>query len=233
MAKKLQHIAIIMDGNGRWAKSRNLIRTKGHLEGTKTLENIMELCIKNKIPYLTVYAFSTENWHRPKKEVNFLMHHLQKYLKKRLNEFMKNGIRLNIFGDLKKNVPPTLSKDIKNAIKETQKNSTLNLNIAFNYGGRDEIIRAIKKMNKKEKKWFSNLTEEKFAEFLDNPHVPEPDLMIRTGGEVRISNFLLWEISYSELYFTKTLWPDFDEKEFKKALRYYYKKNRRYGGLNS
>lgn len=226
---KLNHIAIIMDGNGRWARRKGLPRSRGHQAGTQTLENIIQWCIKRKIEYLTVYAFSTENWKRPPSEIRFLMSLLKKQVDKKLDNFNQNGIRLNIYGDIR-SFSPDVRSSIRKAMKLTEQNTRLNLNMALNYGGRDEILRAVKKMIKdpeflKTKK----LTEDKFLRYLDQPDIPDPDLLIRTGGDIRISNFLLWEVSYSELYFTPVLWPDFTEKDLDHAIHTYRKRERRFG----
>jgi len=224
------HVAIIMDGNGRWAKRRGLNRSFGHKEGQKTLEKVIKWCIKRNVKYLTVYAFSTENWKRPYKEVSFLMNLLENTINKKIDDLIKQDIHLNIYGSMQK-VPKRLVKNIQNALKLTEKNKKFFLNIAFNYGGKDEIVRAVNKLIKNKSGRTLKITEEIFRKYLDHPEIPDPDLLIRTGGESRISNFLLWEISYTELYFTKTLWPDFSEKDLDRAFKWYKNRDRRFGGL--
>jgi undecaprenyl diphosphate synthase len=225
------HIAIIMDGNGRWANRRGLDRSMGHQAGQQTLEKTVEWCIQRKIRYLTVYAFSTENWNRPAKEVRFLMKLIEAIITQKTRIFMKQGIRLRILGDID-HIPNPLKKKIVDSVEMTRNNKVFDLVVAFNYGGRDEIVRAARKWalsTPREK--LSRLTEETFRSFLDHPDVPDPDLLIRPGGEARISNFLLWELSYSELWFTKTLWPDFSARELDRALRWFKARHRRFGGL--
>ncbi len=231
---KLQHIAIIMDGNGRWAKKKGLTRTHGHYEGSKNVKRIVKACIKNNIKYLTLYAFSTENWSRPKREINILMNLLARFIKDETEEFHKNNIRLLVSGDISK-MPVNLQKEIKKVIDLTENNKKLIVNVCLNYGSRDEILRAVKNIAvdyKKNKLKLNNVDEKLFQKYLYNGDImPDPDLLIRTSGELRISNFLLWQIAYSELYFTDTFWPDFNEKKFQKAVENYYNRNRRFGGL--
>lgn len=227
------HIAIIMDGNGRWAKSRGLSRTVGHKAGAETLKKIAEECQKLEIKHLTVYAFSTENWNRPKDEINTLMNLLREYIQKYIEEADTNNIKVDIIGDIS-----GLDVDIQDKIKilyEKTKNKTgLNFHMAINYGGRDEIIRAMRKMYKD--LLYNNLnansiSQEMFEKYLDTAGTPMPELVIRTSGEERISNFLLWQTAYSELYFSKKLWPDFNIDELHKALKDYQNRNRRFGGI--
>ncbi len=232
--KKLEHIAIIMDGNGRWAKKRGLSRIEGHREGAKNVKRIAEACIKYGVKYLTLYAFSTENWKRPKREVNALMRLLSNFIREEKEELLKDNIRILVSGEIEQ-LPGYLKKDIKNIIKESAKNERLIINIALNYGARYEILRAVKNIikdvkNKKLK--LERLNEQIFSNYLYNGDIlPEPDFLIRTSGELRISNFLLWQIAYTEFYFTKTLWPDFDGKKLKRAIDRYYKRDRRFGGI--
>lgn len=221
-----KHIAIIMDGNGRWAKERDLKRTAGHEEGAKVVRNITIHCAKIGIKYLTLYAFSTENWTRPKLEVEFLMKLLEKYLKNELNTFLENSIRFKAIGDLSK-----FSKSLQNIIKEieekTAKNSALTQVLALNYGSKDEIIRAIKKLNEKN----LEVNEQNFESCLDTYFMPNVDLLIRTSGEVRLSNYLLWQNAYAEMFFTPTLWPDFKADELDDILSDFIKRERRFGGV--
>ncbi len=221
-----KHIAIIMDGNGRWAKERDLKRTAGHEEGAKVVRNITIHCAKIGIKYLTLYAFSTENWTRPKLEVEFLMKLLEKYLKNELNTFLQNNIRFKAIGDLSK-----FSKSLQNIIKEieekTAKNSALTQVLALNYGSKDEIIRAIKKLNEKN----LEVNEQNFESCLDTYFMPNVDLLIRTSGEVRLSNYLLWQNAYAEMFFTPTLWPDFKADELDDILSDFIKRERRFGGV--
>ena len=221
-----KHIAIIMDGNGRWAKQRGLKRTAGHEEGARVVRNITIHCAKIGIKYLTLYAFSTENWTRPKLEVEFLMKLLEKYLKNELNTFLQNNIRFKAIGDLSK-----FSKSLQNIIKEieekTAKNSALTQVLALNYGSKDEIIRAIKKLNEKN----LEVNEQNFESCLDTYFMPNVDLLIRTSGEVRLSNYLLWQNAYAEMFFTPTLWPDFKADELDDILSDFIKRERRFGGV--
>lgn len=219
------HLAIIMDGNGRWAKNRNKPRVFGHKAGAKTLRNIMEYSKKIGIKYLTVYAFSTENWKRSKEEVDALMFLFKTYIKSERENLIKNKIRFIVSGR-KEGVSKSLLEAIEDLEIATSKDYEMTVNIAFNYGGRAEIIDAVNQMllEKKEK-----ISEKEFSKYLYSD-IPDPDLLIRTSGEFRISNFLLWQIAYSELYITDVYWPDFNEKELEKALIDYSKRERRFGG---
>lgn len=228
-----KHVAIILDGNGRWAKKRFLPRNAGHAQGSKTVEQICEDAHDLGIKYLTVYAFSTENWKRPKDEVNALMKLLNKYLKNCIERSTKNNMRVRVIGDI-----TPLADDIKEKIvklEEVSKNNTgLNFQVALNYGGRDEIIRAIKKCASDCADGLikpDDINEELFSERLDTSDIPDPDLLIRTSGEQRLSNFLLWQLAYTEFYFTDVLWPDFNKKELQKAIDYYASRDRRFGGV--
>mgnify|MGYP001058863836 CR=1 FL=1 len=223
-------VAIIMDGNGRWAQKRKLPVSYGHKKGADNLIKILKHAKSIDIKSLTLYAFSTENWKRPKDEVDYILNILNNYLDEKSEIFMKNDIKLKFIGDLTKLDGEVLRK-IANLEKETE-NNTLILNIAFSYGGRAEIVNATKNIAvdyKNNKIDINDINEELFKKYLYNPEIIYPDLVIRTGGDMRISNFLLWEISYSELYFTNTLWPDFKEKDFDKAIKNYKKRKRTYG----
>lgn len=222
------HIAIIMDGNGRWAKKRGLARSFGHMEGAKTLRNVLEYLTEIGVKYLTVYAFSTENWNRPQDEVSTLMKLFLKYIKNERKNMMKNKIRFFVSGR-KNNVSEKLQNEIERLEEETKGNDRITLNIAFNYGSRAEIVDAVNRIIEDGKE---NITEEDFSKYLYNDF-PDPDLVIRTSGEMRVSNFLLWQIAYSELYITDTLWPDFDEKEIDKAIESYNQRERRFGGIKN
>lgn len=222
------HIAIIMDGNGRWAKNKNLPRTFGHIEGAKAFRKIVEYCAKIGVKFLTVYAFSTENWNRSDEEINALMELFLKYIKKEKKTLIKNQIRFFVSGR-KNNVAKNLLDEIERLQEETKENYRMTLNIAFNYGGRAEIVDAVNKILKSEKK---EINEDEFSKYLYNDF-PDPDLLIRTSGEFRISNFLLWQIAYSEIYITNVLWPDFDEKEIDKAIESFNSRDRRFGGIKN
>lgn len=220
------HIAIIMDGNGRWARSKMLPRTMGHREGAKTLDKILNYCGKIGVKYLTVYAFSTENWKRPEKEVNTLMKLFSEYMKKERDKMMKNGIRFMVSGR-REGVDPKLIEEIEELEEFTKGNQGITLNIAFNYGGRAEIIDAVNKIIAEGRE---EIKEEEFSRYLYND-IPDPELLIRTSGEIRISNFLLWQIAYSEIYITDLYWPQFTEAEMDKAIASYNKRERKFGGL--
>lgn len=222
----LNHIAIIMDGNGRWAKERGLKRTAGHEEGAKVVRNITIHCAKLGVKYLTLYAFSTENWSRPKLEIEYLMNLLEKYLKNELETFLKNNIRFKSIGDLSR-----FSKSLQNTIKEieekTANNSGLTQVLALNYGSKDEILRAIKKLNERN----LEVNEKNFESCLDTAGFSEVDLLIRTSGEIRLSNYLLWQNAYAEMFFTPTLWPDFSTDELDSIIDDFNKRQRRFGGV--
>ncbi len=227
MERKIpNHIAVIMDGNGRWAKSKMLPRTMGHREGAKTLDKILNYSAKIGVKYLTVYAFSTENWKRPEKEVKALMKLFSEYMKKERKKIMDNDIRFMVSGR-REGVDLKLVEEIEELEEATKENKGITLNIAFNYGGRSEIIDAVKRIIESGD---SDIDEEKFASYLYN-NIPDPELLIRTSGELRISNFLLWQIAYSEIYITDLYWPQFNEKELDKAIASYNKRDRKFGGL--
>jgi undecaprenyl diphosphate synthase len=226
-----RHIAIIMDGNGRWAKKRGLPRVAGHSEGVKSVRDVVEACAQLGIEYLTLYAFSTENWRRPKEEVSTLMKLLLKTLKRETDELHKNNIRLRMIGDFE-SLPEEVQKQLKEAIKKTEKNTRLNLVLALSYSGRWDILQATKKIandvaSRRIKR--SLINEETFKNYLSTAEFPEPDLLIRTSGEMRVSNFLLWEIAYTEIYVTNTLWPDFRRKELYEAIEDYQRRERKFG----
>ncbi|MGM0437462.1 MAG: isoprenyl transferase [Bacillota bacterium] len=225
-----KHVAIIMDGNGRWAQNKGLPRRKGHQEGVNTLKKIAKKAGEMGIDFLTVYAFSTENWKRPKKEVNFLFNLFENTIKNELDELKKNNVHINVIGR-KKSLPSNLIKQIDYLEKKTAKEEDLVLNIAFNYGGRAEIVDSTKKIITKKIK-SNELDEKKFSSNLYLSNIPDVELLIRTGGEKRLSNFLLWELAYAELYFTDIFWPDFSEEDLKDALKEFNQRNRRFGSLN-
>jgi undecaprenyl diphosphate synthase len=227
LIEKPQHIAIIMDGNGRWAKKRLMPRISGHRRGLESVKTVITQCQKLNIPFLTLFAFSTENWLRPTQEVDFLMSLFQDSIKKESSSLIKNNIRFKLIGD-RKPFPKKLIDKIKDLENLTEKNTGLTLSIAINYGGRWDIVNAVNEYRKKNhfKKPF---TKKNLIQNLSLNFAPDPDLLIRTGGEKRISNFLIWQFSYTELYFTETLWPDFNEKAFTSALIEFQKRERRYG----
>lgn len=228
-----KHIAIIMDGNGRWAKQRKLPRTMGHKAGVETIRRVIKESHILGIKYLTLYAFSTENWKRPDDEVSALMKLLVEYLRSELAELNKNGVVIRVLGDIKK-LPGDAQKEILEAIEVTKNNKGIVLNIAFNYGGRDEIIRATKLIAKAVEKGtidIKDINEEVFQKYLYTSDIPDPDLIIRPSGEQRISNFLLWQCAYSEFWYSNVCWPDFKEEHLHQAIYDYQNRDRRYGGV--
>jgi undecaprenyl diphosphate synthase len=227
LLEKPKHIAIIMDGNGRWAKKRLMPRISGHKKGLESVRTVITQCQKLNIPFLTLFAFSTENWLRPTQEVNFLMSLFQESIKKESSALIKHNVRFKLIGD-RKPFPKKLVDKIKELEKLTEKNTGLTLSVAINYGGRWDIVNAV---NKHQKETLSKkpLTQKNLIQNLSLNYAPDPDLLIRTGGEKRISNFLIWQFSYSELYFTETLWPDFNERALMTALFEFQKRERRYG----
>ena len=236
--KKLEkiptHVAIIMDGNGRWAKKRNMPRVKGHYEGMQTVKKITKYASKLGIQYLTLYAFSTENWARPKEEVSYLMDLPEKMFTSFMPELMENNVKVEVIGVVEK-LPENTRKAVEDAIEQTKNNTGLKLIFALNYGSKDEIVTAVKRIaqgvaNNEYK--VEEIDEQLISDNLFTKDTPDPDLLIRTSGEQRISNFLLWQIAYSEFIFTKVAWPDFVEEEFYKALLEYQSRDRRFGGLN-
>jgi undecaprenyl diphosphate synthase len=226
-----RHVAIIMDGNGRWALSRGLPRLAGHRAGTENLRRIIRATVEFGIHYLTIYAFSTENWGRPPEEVKGLLYILEDVIDRELNELKEEGVQLRHIGRLER-LAPKLQEKVLDAIEMTKNNDRLILNIAFNYGGRDEIVQAIQRMMKDgvppEK-----VTDELVNQYLYTAGVPDPDLIIRTSGELRVSNFLIWQAAYSEWYITPTYWPDFDKDEYRRALEAFAQRDRRYGKVSS
>ena len=222
------HIAVIMDGNGRWARKRFLPRVAGHSRGVDALREVIRACIDRGVGYLTVFAFSSENWRRPADEVSFLMQLFLKSLKKEVERLHQNGIRFRVIGDLSR-FDPALVSMIRDAEALTSGNTRFNLTIAANYGGRWDILDAVDRMLERNPDKRSGFTEEELAAGLSTHFAPEPDLFIRTGGEKRISNFLLWQLAYAELYFTDTLWPDFDAEALDKAIASYRGRERRFG----
>ncbi len=221
------HVAIIMDGNGRWALERGLSRLAGHKAGTENLREVIEASAEFGIKYLTIYAFSTENWKRPKEEIQGLMRIFKIMLDRELNNLHENGVQLRHIGRLD-GIDKELQKKVREAIELTKDNQTLILNVAFNYGGRDEIIQAVKQIVANGVN-VDNLNDDLFAKYLYTAESPDPDLVIRTSGECRFSNFLIWQSAYAEWYFTPTYWPDFNKKELHQALVAYNERDRRYG----
>ena len=228
-----RHVAIIMDGNGRWAKRQHLTRTQGHTEGIKRVEEVVAAAQKIGIKVLTLFTFSTENWRRPESEISILMSMLTNVLQKKIKMLKENNVRFQVIGR-EKSVPGSVRKAFQMAIHETKDNTGLIVNLAFNYGSRQEIIDAVKKIAaavEKKSLVIADIHEKTITQFLYTKDLPDPDLLIRTSGEKRISNFLLWQLSYSELYFTDKFWPDFTEEEFEKAITDYQQRERRYGDL--
>lgn len=228
-----QHVAIILDGNGRWAKAKGMPRNYGHVQGSKNVEKVCEEAWRMGIKYLTVYAFSTENWNRPQEEVDALMKLLRNYMKTCLKTAAKNDMKVRVIGDITK-----LDEDIQKRILEleeaTKNNGGLNFQIAINYGSRDEITRAVRTLAEdvKEGKLMPEEVNEACIErYLDTHDIPDPDLLIRTSGEQRLSNYLLWQLAYTEFYFTDVPWPDFSKQELEKAIEQYNRRDRRYGGV--
>lgn len=222
-----KHIAIILDGNGRWAKSKGMPRSYGHIQGAKNLDRIVEAAYDMGVKYLTVYCFSTENWNRPKDEVEALMKLLRQYMKTAQTRAKKNNIRTRVIGDISR-----LDDDLQKSILELEEASKeydgINLNIAINYGSRDEIVRGVRKMLEDGLNP-EDLTEEVFSSYLDTKDIPDPDFLIRTSGEQRLSNYLLWQLAYAEIYFTNVPWPEFSPEDLKEAVEFYATRERRYG----
>jgi len=228
-----EHIAIIMDGNGRWAKAKKLPRIAGHRKGAEVVKSIVSCCDDLGVKFLTLYTFSTENWKRPEKEINFLMGLLSWFLDKEISNLKKNNARFLTIGNIEK-LPKKAREVIAKAKEQTRNNTGLNLVLALNYGARLEIIDAVKSIAgdiQDKQLTVDELNEEIFSSYLYTAGIPDPDLLIRTSGEMRLSNFLLWQLSYSELYVTDKLWPDFDETEFKLAIDSFQKRKRRFGGI--
>ena len=222
---ELNHIAIIMDGNGRWGLKKKKTRNFGHLKGLNTVEEIIKASIKKNISYLTLYTFSTENWKRPKKEINFLFGLIRKSLKKNIKKIIKQGIKVNIIGQ-KKGLPADIVKTIKIIKKKTQYNKTITLNLALNYGSKEEIIYACKRISKEK-----NINIKNFESKLYTKGIPDPEILIRTGNTNRLSNFLLWQIAYTEIFFTKELWPEFTESIYYNIIKNFHKIKRNFGKI--
>ena len=220
---KLNHIAFIMDGNGRWGKKKRKGRNFGHLKGVETVKTIVKESIKLRIPVLTFYVFSSENWKRPKSEISFLFKLIKNYFLKEINNVINQGIKINILGELKK-MPNDLKTILNNTVKKTNKNKKIIVNLALNYGSKKEILIAAKKNSK-------NLNLQNLSRNLYTKNLPDPDILIRTGGHQRLSNFMLWQLSYTELFFSKKLWPDFHLKDLKKIIFSYKKIKRNFGGI--
>jgi undecaprenyl diphosphate synthase len=226
-----QHIAVIMDGNGRWARRRHLPRIAGHRAGIRAVRQAVEACARLGVPYLTLYAFSVENWKRPHTEINLLMALLREYLKKEIGELNKHNIRLGVIGRVGE-LPKPVQADLQVALEKTCRNTGLRLTLALNYGARAELIDAVRALAEQLKRNGSmRIDEATFSQYLYTRDVPDPDLLIRTSGELRLSNFLLWQVAYSEIWVTETLWPDFTQKDLFQAIIDFQKRERRYGGL--
>ena len=227
------HVAIIMDGNGRWAQKRLLSRITGHEKGAEAVRMVVRTCREVGIPFLTLYAFSTENWKRPRTEVQALMRLLRRFLKAELPEMLQNNIRLHVIGRTER-LPVKVQQILTRAVRETQANSALNLNLALSYGGRDEITRAARALCAEVQAGslrLEDITEEALTARLDTRGTPDPDLLIRTGGDMRISNFLLWQLAYTEIFVTSTLWPDFGREQFLEILNEFQGRERRFGRI--
>ena len=221
----LNHVAIIMDGNGRWGLKHKNIRNEGHKAGLDTVEKIIKESIKQKIKYLTLYAFSTENWNRPRKEITYLFNLLENFLLNKIEDLHKQNIKLNIIGV--KNFSKKLNTLLTSSEKKTSKNTTLQINLALNYGSKLEIINAIKKLNKNNKR----ITELNLSKHLQTKNIPDPEILIRTGNTKRLSNFLLWQIAYAEIFFEKKLWPDFSEKDYIRIIKKFKNIKRNFGNI--
>ena len=221
----LNHVAIIMDGNGRWGLKYKKSRNAGHKAGLNTVEKIIKETIRNKIKYLTLFAFSTENWKRPKKEINYLFDLLENFLINRLEELDKKNIKLKILGV--KNFSPKLNKLLNKSEKKTSKNTKLQINLALNYGSKFELINALKNLKKNKEK----ISEKNLVKYLQTRHIPDPDLLIRTGNTRRLSNFLLWQLAYSEIFFEKKLWPEFNEKDYNRVIKNFKSTKRNFGNV--
>jgi undecaprenyl diphosphate synthase len=221
----LNHVAIIMDGNGRWGLKYKNSRNEGHKAGLATVEKIIKESIKQRIKFLTLYAFSTENWNRPKKEINYLFNLLENFLSNKIDDLHKQNIKLNIIGV--KNFSKKLNKLLSLSEKKTLKNSTLQINLALNYGSKFEILNALKKLNKNNDK----INEKNFKKHLQTKNIPDPELLIRTGNTKRLSNFLLWQLAYAEIFFEKKLWPDFNEKDYIRIIKNFKQIKRNFGNI--
>ena len=219
---KLNHVAFIMDGNGRWGKKRNKGRNFGHLKGVETVKKIVTYSLKLKIPFITFYVFSSENWNRPKKEISYLFKLINVYFLKEIINVVSQGVKINIIGEISK-LPPNIKKILKDTVKKTNKNNKIVVNLAINYGSKNEIINAIKKTKK--------INLKNFEKNLYTKNIPDPDILIRTGGHYRLSNFMLWQLAYAELFFVKKLWPDFNANDFNKIIKKYKKTKRNFGSI--
>ena len=224
---KLDHVAIIMDGNGRWGLKKKKNRNYGHLKGLKSVEEVIKASIKNNISFLTLYTFSTENWQRPESEVNFLFDLIRKSLKGSLKKIIKQGIKINVLGK-REGLPNDIKKTINLIKRRTLNNHTINLNLALNYGSKEEILNACKKLNKKRA---LKVNEFNFKDNLYTKNIPDPDILIRTGGNKRLSNFLLWQLAYTEIFFIDKLWPDFNEIDFNRIVKKFFKIKRNFGRI--
>lgn len=227
-----RHVAVIMDGNGRWAKKRKLLRIEGHKAGAESVREIIETCARLGIKVLTLFTFSKENWKRPKREVATLWRLLEQYLKREDKVLVKNKFRLKVIGQLEE-IPASVRKELERVEELTQNNDRLTIVLAINYGGRAEIVDGVKKILKEKGIDIDALDEEKFSSYLYTAHLPEPDLLIRTSGELRVSNFLLWQIAYSEIWITEEYWPDFKRKHMLQAVLDYQRRERRYGDIHA
>jgi undecaprenyl diphosphate synthase len=226
-----RHIAVIMDGNGRWAKRRRLPRIAGHRAGINAVRQAVEACARLGVPYLTLYAFSVENWKRPHTEIKLLMNLLREYLKKEIGELNRQNIRLGVIGRIQE-LPKPVSQDLQNALDRTRQNTGLRLTLALNYGARTELVDAVRELlANSTRNGAMTVDEAMLSAHLYTRALPDPDLLIRTSGELRLSNFLLWQVAYAELWVTETLWPDFTQKDLFQAIIDYQKRERRYGGL--
>ena len=225
--KKLNHVAIIMDGNGRWGLKKGRSRNYGHLRGIKTVESVIKISAKLKIPYLTLYTFSTENWKRPESEINFLFNLIRKSLKTKLKIIIKQGIKINIIGK-KARLPKDIKITIKNIEKRTRNNKNITINLALNYGSKEEIVNACKAISKDKK---NEINVKNFTKKLYTNGIPDPEVLIRTGGTKRLSNFLLWQLAYTEIFFEKKLWPEFNEKDYIKIIKSYKRIKRNFGNI--
>ncbi|MDR2184869.1 MAG: di-trans,poly-cis-decaprenylcistransferase [Treponema sp.] len=223
------HVGIIMDGNGRWARRRNQIRTQGHLEGLKAAKRVVKAASDMGIRYLTLYTFSTENWKRTAEEVGFIMGLVKKHLRGELDFYRENRLRLRHAGDAE-GLPPDIAAEIREACGDTRSFGGMQVILALNYGGRDEIVRAVNRLKAENA---GRITGKDLAKYLDNPDIPDPDLIIRTAGEMRTSNFLLWESAYAELYVSDKLWPDWTEEDLREAITDFQKRDRRFGGIKT
>ena len=222
----IKHVAIIMDGNGRWGLKHNKSRNYGHRAGLRTVEKIIKVSLRKKIPYLTLFAFSTENWKRPQKEINFLLKLLENFLQTKLNQLIEQKIKLKIIGN-KNKFPKKIKKIINYSENKTKKNKKLHINLAINYGSKSEIVESIKRIIKKKQ----NISEKKITSNLYTSEIPDPEILIRTGNTKRLSNFLLWQLAYSEIFFEKKLWPDFNEKDYQKILNKFKIIKRNFGRI--